>query len=50
MLLILLGDKASAEIVKQLSEDEVQLVSREIARLEPSHRSRPKRFSKSFIR
>ena len=34
MLLILLGDKASAEIIKQLSEDEVQLVSREIARLE----------------
>ena len=30
MLLILVGDKASAEIVKQLSEDEVQLVSREI--------------------
>jgi flagellar motor switch protein FliG len=34
MLLILLGDKASAEIIKQLSEDEVQLVSREIARLD----------------
>jgi flagellar motor switch protein FliG len=34
MLLILLGDKCSAEIIKQLSEDEVQLVSREIARLE----------------
>jgi len=34
MLLILLGDKSSAEIIKQLSEDEVQLVSREIARLE----------------
>src|ERR1700733_3474992 len=34
MLLILLGDKTSAEIIKQLSEDEVQLVSREIARLE----------------
>jgi flagellar motor switch protein FliG len=34
MFLILLGDKASAEIIKQLSEDEVQLVSREIARLE----------------
>ncbi len=34
MMLILLGDKASAEIIKQLSEDEVQLVSREIARLE----------------
>jgi len=34
MLLILLGDKASGEIVKQLSDDEVQLVSREIARLE----------------
>jgi flagellar motor switch protein FliG len=34
MLLILLGDKCSAEIIRQLSEDEVQLVSREIARLE----------------
>jgi flagellar motor switch protein FliG len=34
MLLILLGDKTSAEIIKQLSEDEVQLVSREIARLD----------------
>ncbi len=34
MLLILLGDKSSAEIIKQLSEDEVQLVSREIARLD----------------
>ena len=34
MLLILLGDKASAEIIKQLSEDEVQTVSREIARLD----------------
>ena len=34
MLLILIGDKSSAEIIKQLSEDEVQLVSREIARLE----------------
>jgi flagellar motor switch protein FliG len=34
MLLVLLGDKCSAEIIKQLSEDEVQLVSREIARLE----------------
>ncbi len=34
MLLILLGDKVSAEMVKQLSEDEVQLVSREVARLE----------------
>jgi flagellar motor switch protein FliG len=34
MFLILLGDKASAEIIKQLSEDEVQHVSREIARLD----------------
>lgn len=34
MLLILLGDKTSAEMIKQLSEDEVQMVSREIARLE----------------
>jgi flagellar motor switch protein FliG len=34
MLLILLGDKSSAEMVKQLTEDEVQLVSREIARLD----------------
>lgn len=34
MLLILVGDKSSAEIVKLLSDDEVQMVSREIARLE----------------
>jgi flagellar motor switch protein FliG len=34
MLLILLGDKTSAEIVKKLSEDEVQAVSREITRLD----------------
>jgi flagellar motor switch protein FliG len=34
ILLVLLGDKSSAEIIKLLSEDEVQLVSREIARLE----------------
>jgi flagellar motor switch protein FliG len=34
MLLILLGDKTSAEIIKQLSEDEVQVVSREITRLD----------------
>jgi flagellar motor switch protein FliG len=34
MLLILVGDKTSAEIIKQLSEDEVQLVSREITRLD----------------
>jgi flagellar motor switch protein FliG len=34
MLLILLGDKISGELVKQLSEEEVQLVSREVARLE----------------
>jgi flagellar motor switch protein FliG len=34
MMLVLLGDKASAEIIKQLSEDELQLVTREIARIE----------------
>lgn len=33
MLLILLGDQASAEIIKQLPEDEVQMVTREIARM-----------------
>lgn len=32
-LLILLGDQASAEIIKHLPDDDVQLVSREIARL-----------------
>ena len=32
ILLIMLGDAASAELVKQLTEDEVQLVAREIAR------------------
>jgi flagellar motor switch protein FliG len=34
MLLILLGDKISAELLKQLSDEEIQLVSREVARLE----------------
>lgn len=34
MMLVLLGDKSSAEIIKHLSEDEVQMVSREIARIE----------------
>jgi flagellar motor switch protein FliG len=33
VLLVLIGDSASAEIIKQLSDDEVQLVSREIARI-----------------
>jgi flagellar motor switch protein FliG len=33
ILLVLIGDAASAEMVKQLSDDEVQLVSREIARI-----------------
>lgn len=33
MLLILLGDQASAEIIKHLSEDDVQMVTREIARM-----------------
>jgi len=33
VLLVLIGDAASAELVKQLSDDEVQLVSREIARI-----------------
>jgi len=34
MLLILLGDKVSGELLKQMSEEEVQAVSREVARLE----------------
>jgi flagellar motor switch protein FliG len=33
VLLVLIGDSASSEIIKQLSDDEVQLVSREIARI-----------------
>src|SRR5258708_2208647 len=33
VLLVLIGDAASAEMIKQLSDDEVQLVSREIARI-----------------
>jgi len=33
VLLVLIGDAASAELIKQLSDDEVQLVSREIARI-----------------
>ncbi|MDE3195078.1 MAG: flagellar motor switch protein FliG [Acidobacteriota bacterium] len=34
MLLILMGDKVGAELIKHLTEEEVQLVSREVARLE----------------
>jgi flagellar motor switch protein FliG len=34
MLLILLGDRISGEILKQLSDEEIQAVSREVARLE----------------
>ena len=33
ILLVLIGDAASGELIKQLSDDEVQLVSREIARI-----------------
>src|SRR5271170_2986369 len=33
ILMIILGEHASAELIKQLGEDEVQLVSREIARV-----------------
>jgi|SRR5450432_3460266 len=33
ILLVVLGDQASANIVKQLSEDDVEIVSREVARL-----------------
>jgi flagellar motor switch protein FliG len=33
ILLVMLGDQASADVIKQLSEDEVQLVAREVARL-----------------
>jgi len=32
-LLVILGDQVSAEILKQLDEDEVQLISREVARV-----------------
>jgi flagellar motor switch protein FliG len=34
MLLVLLGEKTGGEMVKELSEDEVHLVGREVARLE----------------
>ncbi len=33
ILLVILGDQASAEILKQLDEEEVQAVSREVARI-----------------
>src|SRR5438876_2511957 len=33
ILLVTVGDQASAEFVRQLNEDEVQMVSREIARI-----------------
>lgn len=34
MLLILLGEQTGGELVKQLSEDEVHVVGREVARIE----------------
>src|SRR5207245_8856999 len=34
ILLVTVGDQASAEFVRQLNEDEVQMVSREIARID----------------
>jgi flagellar motor switch protein FliG len=34
MLMVLLGDKSSAELIKQLSDDEVQRVSREVTLLD----------------
>ena len=33
ILLVVMGDQVSAEFIRQLGEEEVQLVSREIARL-----------------
>ena len=33
IMLVMLGDQASAEFIRHLSEDEVQLVSREVARI-----------------
>ena len=33
MLLIVLGEQASAELLQQLSEEDVQKVSREVARI-----------------
>jgi flagellar motor switch protein FliG len=33
MLLVLLGEEASGQLMRELSEDEVQTVSREVARL-----------------
>ena len=33
MLLIVLGEQSSAELLQQLSEDDVQKVSREVARI-----------------
>ncbi len=50
MLLILLGDKISGELLKQFEEDEIQLVSREVARSNPSRLNRRKLFSKSSTR
>src|ERR1700722_10082039 len=34
VLMIMIGDEASSEILKQLDEDEVQAISREIARVQ----------------
>src|ERR1041385_3913744 len=33
MLLVVLGEAASAQLLQQLSEDEVQIVSREVAKI-----------------
>ena len=34
VLMIMIGDEASSEILRQLDEEEVQLISREIARIQ----------------
>ena len=36
MLLIVLGEQASAEVMQHLTEDEVQKVSKEVAKIRPS--------------
>ena len=47
MLLIVLGEQASADLLQQLSEDDVQKVSREVAKSRPFPPNRPRACSKN---
>ena len=47
MLLIMLGEQASADVLQQLAEEDVQNVSREVARMTAISPNRPKRCSRN---